>query len=551
MPHSPRPAKSQLRLSRVVGQVLHPGICAAGALSKVLIANRGEITVRICKAAKALGLKTVVIYTQQDDGAWHMRNPNVDEAVQLPAGATPIAPYLNIESIIEICKSTGADCVHPGYGFLAENASFVARLREEGMIFIGPSSECIELFGDKTAARAHAQKMNVPVLPGSRLCRSVAEAEEFLREQGQKIHWPLLIKAAFGGGGRGQKVVRQPEKFAESFEACSKEAELGFGDGGCFIEEYLEDVRHIEIQLLGNGKGKCTTLFERDCSAQLRNQKVIEVAPARDMNPELRKKICEASTRLGEGCNYANAGTVEFLVSGSLADANSRFVFLEMNPRIQVEHTITEEVTGADLVQTQFMIAGGADFPDVVRAGKLPEDPEFNGFAFQLRITALPGGGPLKAYKEPEGRVDSGIVEGSTFSLEYDPLLAKLIVHSTGDWESCRVLACERLGAFVIDGPNTNRKLLEGILNHQRFKENQMYTNFIDANKDMLEGKAKKKGAVVGEVVKVQPPFPGQVAEIKVNVGDVVDAGDVLIVINAMKMLTDIVAPARESSGKS
>lgn len=544
---SPRTARQRARLTRIVSQVVRANACAGLSLKKVLIANRGEICVRVCKAAKALGLKTVVVYTEQDEGAWHMKNPNVDEAVKLPAGATPIAPYLDIDNYIKICKTVGADCVHPGYGFLAESVAFVARLKKEGIQFVGPSPECIDMFGDKTAARAFAEKMKVPVLPGSRLCRSVAEAEAFVKEQGTSLHWPLLIKAAFGGGGRGQKVVRTPAKFAESFDACSKEAELGFGDGGCFIEEYLEDVRHIEIQLLGNGKGQCMTLFERDCSAQLRNQKVIEVAPARDMNPELRRKICDAAIRLGEGCNYANAGTVEFLVKGSLSDPNSRFVFLEMNPRIQVEHTITEQVTGADLVQTQFLIAGGADFADVVKAGKLPKDPEFKGFAFQLRVTATPGGGPLIGYREPEGpgvRVDSGIVQGATVSMEYDPLLAKLIVYSPGDWESCRALAFEKLAQFQIDGPNTNKPLLNGILNHPRFKDHHMYTNFIDANKDELEGKAKAKGLDIGAVAKIQAPFPGQIAEVKVQVGATVEAGDVLATISAMKMLTDIVAPA-------
>jgi len=543
----PRHAQPQRRLSRIAGQVLSAEACAAGNLKKVLVANRGEIAVRVCKAAKALGLKTVVIYTEQDDGAWHMKSPGVDEAVKLPAGATPIAPYLDIENIIRICKRTGADCVHPGYGFLAESAAFVSRLTQEGIKFVGPNSECIALFGDKTAARAFAEKMNVPVLPGSRLCRSVAEAEAFLQGEGSKMRIPLLIKAAFGGGGRGQKVVRDIKKFGEFFDACSKEAEMGFGDGACFIEEYLDDVRHIEIQLLGDGKGKCMTLFERDCSAQLRNQKVIEVAPARDMNPELRKKICDSAIRLGEGCKYANAGTVEYLVSGSLADPQSRFVFLEMNPRIQVEHTITEMITGADLVQTQFLIAGGGDFADAVKAGVLPKEPTLKGTAFQMRITATPGGGPLVGYKAPEGhgtRVDSGIVQGSTVSMEYDPLLAKLIIHNEGGWEACRQQSCEALAAFIIEGPNTNRKLLEGILNHPRFKEHQMFTNFIDANKDELEGKAKKKAANIGEIIKIQAPFPGQVAEIKVKVGDAVEAGDALVVINAMKMMNEVVAPA-------
>jgi acetyl-CoA carboxylase carboxyltransferase component/acetyl/propionyl-CoA carboxylase alpha subunit len=541
--------QARKRFARLTDQlILLPAPVAAGLrLKKVLVANRGEITVRICKAAKALGIKTVVVYTEQDDGAWHMKNPNVDEAVKLPAGATPIAPYLDIESIIKVCKDKGADCVHPGYGFLSENVNFVSRLEQEGIKFVGPTAKCIDLFGDKTAARAFAQKCGVPVLPGSPLCRSVAEATAFLQERGSAVRWPLLIKAAFGGGGRGQKVVRDPKKFNESFEACSKEAELGFGDGGCFIEEYLEDVRHIEIQLLGNGKGKCMTLFERDCSAQLRNQKVVEIAPARDMNPELRKKICDSAIQLGTGCDYCNAGTVEYLVSGSLENPDARFVFLEMNPRVQVEHTITEAVTGADIVQTQFLIASGADFPDLVQAGTLPAKPELKGTAFQLRVTATPGGGPLIGYSQPEGegiRVDSGIVEGATVSMEYDPLLAKLIVHANDGWEACRVKSIQALANFKIEGPNTNRKLLDGILNHPRMKNNQMYTNFIDANKDELEGKAKKAAIEIGTVLKVQAPFPGQIAEVKVKAGDTVEAGDVLCVINAMKMMNDVVAVA-------
>eukprot|EP00929_Paragymnodinium_shiwhaense_P037168 TRINITY_DN19849_c0_g1_i1.p1 TRINITY_DN19849_c0_g1~~TRINITY_DN19849_c0_g1_i1.p1 ORF type:complete len:1168 (-),score=327.33 TRINITY_DN19849_c0_g1_i1:495-3998(-) len=544
---SPRSAQCHKRVGRIASHVLEAAACSAkvAKLKKVLVANRGEIAVRVCKAAKGLGLQTVAIYTAQDDGAWHMKNPFVDVAKKLPAGATPIAPYLDIDSIIKICKETGADCVHPGYGFLAESAAFVQRLKQENITFVGPSPECIELFGDKTAARAFAEKQGVPVLPGSSLFRDPAAAEEFVKSSGAKF--PILIKAAFGGGGRGQKVVRDPKKFVESFTACSKEAELGFGDGGCFVEEFLDDVRHIEIQLIGDGKGHCITLMERDCSAQLRNQKVVEIAPARNMNPELRKKICEASIRLGEGCQYKNAGTVEFLVQGKLDNSKSRFVFLEMNPRVQVEHTITEEVTGADIVKTQFLIADGNDFDGLYAAGTLPKEPKFNGFAFQLRVTATPGGGPLTGYQAPEGpgiRVDSGIVQGSTVSMDYDPLLAKLIVHSTGDWESCRTKALEALAAFKIVGPNTNHKLLEGILTHKRLRTNKMYTNFIDANKDALEGKGKAKGAAIGSIAKIQAPFPGQIAEVKACVGATVEAGGVLAVINAMKMMSDIVAPA-------
>jgi len=436
--------------------------------------------------------------------------------------------------------------VHPGYGFLAENVDFARRCGEEGVIFIGPRPEHLDLFGDKTKAREFAIKANVPVLPGSTLCRTLEEAHAFLKANEGNLHWPLLIKAAFGGGGRGQKVVQRPEEFDDGFKRCSQEALLGFGDGGCFIEEFLVKARHIEVQVVGDGHGRCTHFFERDCSVQQRNQKVVEIAPARGIHPELRARITGAAVRLCESCSYLNAGTVEFLVTGPLSDANSRFVFLEMNPRIQVEHTITEEVTGVDLVQTQLRVAAGLRFEEI--AALCPPAPR--GWAIQARVSLLPGGaGLLSRYSEPTGpgiRMESGVAQGVMVPAEYDPMIIKVIcaVEEGQSFDACIERVLGALSGLELEGIKVNKDLLRRILQHGLFTGNEIHTSFLSDNPEVVSGKpAAAAGAVAaGQVVKVEAPFHGQVSEVKVKPGDKVRGSSAVVVINAMKMLNDVQA---------
>jgi len=547
-----RPARQRASVLAAHVAPLRAAACAASlpsvaGLGKVLVANRGEIAKRVFRAAKALGLSTVAIYAEPDAKAHHPTT--ADEAFLIPPSPehkTPIAPYLDIEAILKICKENGVKAVHPGYGFLAENVDFARRCGEEGVIFVGPRPEHLDLFGDKTKAREFAIKADVPVLPGSSLCRSLDEAHAFLKANEGKLHWPLLIKAAFGGGGRGQKVIYKPQEFDDGFQRCSQEALLGFGDGGCFIEEFLVQARHIEVQVVGDGKGRCAHFFERDCSVQQRNQKVVEIAPARGMNPELRARITGAAVRLCESCQYLNAGTVEFLVTGSLADPNARFIFLEMNPRIQVEHTITEEVTGVDLVQTQLRVAAGLGF-DAISA-LVPAAP--SGWAIQARVSLLPGGaGLLTKYSEPQGpgiRMESGVAQGVMVPAEYDPMIIKVIcsVEAGQTFDACIERVLGALSGLELQGIKVNKELLGRILQHSLFTGNEIHTSFLSDNPEVVTGKpAAAAGAVAaGQLVRVEAPFHGQVSEIRVKPGDKVRGSFAVVVINAMKMLNDVPA---------
>uniref|UniRef100_A0A7S0AU43 Acetyl-CoA carboxylase n=1 Tax=Pyrodinium bahamense TaxID=73915 RepID=A0A7S0AU43_9DINO len=494
-----------------------------------------------------MGLPTVAVFAEPDVKAHHPTA--ADEAFLIPPSPehkNPIAPYLDIEAILKICKENGVKAVHPGYGFLAENVDFARRCGEEGVTFVGPRPEHLDLFGDKTKAREFAIRANVPVLPGSGLCRSLEEARAFLGANEGVLRWPVLIKAAFGGGGRGQKVVQQPEDFDDSFQRCSQEALLGFGDGGCFVEEFLVKARHIEVQVIGDGKGRCVHFFERDCSVQQRNQKVVEIAPARAMDPELRARITGAAVRLCEPCQYLNAGTVEFLVTGPLSDPNSRFVFLEMNPRIQVEHTITEQVTGVDLVQAQLRVAAGMGFEALAA---LPP-PAPRGWAIQARVTLLPGGaGLLARYAEPAGpgvRVDSGVAQGVMVPAEYDPMILKVIcsVDEGQTFDACVERLLEALSGLELEGIKVNKEMLGRILRHELFVGNEIYTSFLNDQPEVVTGKpaAAAAGAAAGQRVRVEAPFHGQVSEIRVKPGDRVRGGTAVLVINAMKMLNDVQA---------
>jgi len=315
-------------------------------INKCLVANRGEIAIRVFRACTELNIRTVAIYSKEDSRSYHRYK--ADEAYLVGEGKKPIEAYLDIEGIIKIAKENEIDAIHPGYGFLSENIQFARRCREEGILFIGPEPEQLEIFGDKVKARKYAEKANIPVVPGKEV-QTLEEIRDFARDCG----YPIIIKAALGGGGRGMRIVRDESELKDAFERAKSEAKSAFGSGEVYVEKYLEKPKHIEVQILADRHGNIVHLYERDCSVQRRHQKIVEIAPAVKLSPELRRRICDSAVRLMRSTGYTNAGTVEFLVSGN------DFYFIEVNPRIQVEHTITELITGIDIVQAQILIAEG------------------------------------------------------------------------------------------------------------------------------------------------------------------------------------------------
>ena len=318
--------------------------------NKVLVANRGEIAIRVFRACTELNLRTVAVYSKEDSGSYHRYK--ADEAYLVGEGKKPIDAYLDIEGIIEIAKKADVDAIHPGYGFLSENINFARRCEEEGITFIGPHSGHLDMFGDKVKARHQAQLANIPVIPGSD--GPVSGLDEVV-QFGKTHGYPIIIKASLGGGGRGMRIVRGPDQVKESYERAKSEAKAAFGNDEVYVERFVENPKHIEVQILGDQQGNIIHLFERDCSVQRRHQKVVEVAPCVSLDEKLRDDICNAAVQLMKNVDYVNAGTVEFLV------ADNRFYFIEVNPRVQVEHTITEMITGIDIVQSQIMIAEGHD----------------------------------------------------------------------------------------------------------------------------------------------------------------------------------------------
>jgi len=449
-----------------------------------------------------------------------------------------VAPYLDAEAIAELAVREGCTAVHPGYGFLSENEHFAGLCGERGVAFVGPRPETIALFGDKTRAKERAVAAGLPVLESSPGCSSAEEAQAFLKQR--PMRFPLLLKASYGGGGRGQAVVEAPEAFAEAFDRCSQEATMSFGRGEVFVERFLARARHIEVQILGDGS-RCVHVFERDCSVQLRKQKVVEIAPAQGIAPRLRERICSAAVRLCESVGYLNAGTVEFLVEGELTDPEAGFYFLELNPRIQVEHTITEEVAGLDLVQLQLRVAAGRSLGDL---GIRQELLRIDGVAIQVRVGLLPGGGGRVAeYREPGGvRVDSSVASGTEAVTAYDPMIAKLIVRGADHAEALG-RARKAVEDFVVDGLKVNKEFLDRVLAHPDVGRGGVHTTWVEDLKLHLSApKASSAGGGAGTVFSLEAPFSGQVTEIKVRAGDVLAAGDVVVVLSAMKMLNDIVA---------
>ncbi len=421
---------------------------------KVLIANRGEIALRVLRACKELGIATVAVHSTADAEAMHVKL--ADESVCI--GPPPAREsYLNIPSLLAACEITGADAVHPGYGFLSENARFAEILAEHGVGFIGPKAEHIRIMGDKIEAKRTAKRLGIPVVPGSE--GGITSDEEAMRV-GKEIGFPLLVKAAAGGGGRGMKVARDAASLSEALSSARSEAKAAFGDDAVYLERYLEKPRHIEIQILGDGKGNAIHLGERDCSLQRRHQKVLEESPSPALNYEMRSRIGEICANAMRELQYSGAGTIEFLYE------NGEFFFIEMNTRIQVEHPVTEMITGLDLVSEQIRIASGAAL------SVTQEDVQFNGHAIECRVNAedpltfAPSPGTIKYYFAPGGlgvRVDSAVYGGYRIPPYYDSLIGKLIVHGKTRTE-CMMRLRRALDEFVVDGVKTTLPLFRTLV---------------------------------------------------------------------------------------
>jgi len=439
---------------------------------KILVANRGEIAVRVIRACREMAIPTVAVYSDVDRAALHVRR--ADEAYHIgPAAASE--SYLNISKIIEVAKRCGADAIHPGYGFLSERAAFARACRERGIVFIGPTPESMELMGSKTRARQAMQKAGIPFVPGS--AGGIANSNE-AATIADGIGYPVMIKAAAGGGGKGMRLVHSASELKSAFESASSEALRSFGDGEVYIEKYIENPRHIEIQILADQHGNCVHLGERECSVQRRHQKVVEESPSPLVDDAMRQRMGEVAVRVGKAAGYVNAGTVEFL-----ADNQRNFFFLEMNTRLQVEHPVTELVYGLDLVQLQIRIAGGEKLPlkqdDVRPRGHAiecrvyAEDPENNFFPSPGKITRLmiPSG--------PGIRDDSGVYEGWTVPLDYDPMLSKLIAFGATR-EEARARLLRALDEYFVGGIRTNLGLFRRILRDEKFVSGDLNTGFLD-----------------------------------------------------------------------
>lgn len=438
--------------------------------SKVLVANRGEIALRVIRACRELGIATVAVYSEADRNALHVRF--ADEAVCIgPAIASQ--SYLAIPNVISAADITGVDAVHPGYGFLAENIAFATAVRSHGMEFIGPSAEHLGTFGDKLSAKAAALDAGVPLIPGSK--GGVADIEEAV-EVADGIGYPVMLKAAFGGGGKGMRVVESADNLRKVFELTSTEAEAAFGNGAVFLERFLPSPRHIEVQVAGDAFGNARHFGERDCSLQRRHQKLIEEAPAPNLDEGLRNRIRAAAAQLVAHTGYQTVGTVEFLVQGD------EFFFLEVNPRIQVEHPITEEVTGVDLVKLQIRLAAGEPMP------MKQEDISLTGHAIEVRVNAedpwtfLPSPGRITGYHVPGGigvRIDSAVHEQAMVQPYYDSLVAKLIVKADDRTQAIkRVTGC--IDEFVVEGIKTTLPLQRALLTGDAFRDVTFHTRFVD-----------------------------------------------------------------------
>jgi propionyl-CoA carboxylase alpha chain len=440
-------------------------------IKKVLIANRGEIAIRIMRTCREMGIATVAVYSDADVVAPHTRY--ADESVRI-GEAPSSASYLKMDALFEAARLTGADAIHPGYGFLSENATFARRCAEEGLIFIGPPPSAIDRMGDKTKARELMSAAGVPLPPGT---TSALESVDEARAIASQIGYPVLIKAAAGGGGKGMRLVYDPATFDDSVRSAQSEALSAFGDGRVYVEKFLEEPRHVEFQIMADAHGNVLHLFDRECSIQRRHQKVVEEAPCAILGDTLRAEMAHAAILAAKGCGYVGAGTIEFLV-----DKHRKFYFLEMNTRLQVEHPVTECITGLDLVRLQLDVAMGK--PLTIRQ----DDLKINGHAIECRICAedsesdfLPSTGHLSTYQIPSGpgvRVDDGVQQGQDVSVYYDPLLAKLVV-----WAATREQAIDRmhraLSEYIVRGVDTTIPFCSFVMKHDAFRSARFDTGFV------------------------------------------------------------------------
>ncbi len=464
-------------------------------MKKILVANRGEIALRIMRSAREMGITTVAVFSVADRQALHVRY--ADEAVCI-GEAPALDSYLSIEKIIEACRSTGADAIHPGYGFLSENPEFARKVAEAGLILIGPSPEAMEIMGNKLSAKAAALKYNIPLVPGTESAiTDVTEA----RKTAAAIGFPILIKAAAGGGGKGMRIVEREADFEEQMGLAVSEARSAFGDGSVFIERYVSSPRHIEIQVLGDNYGNIVHLFERECSIQRRHQKVVEEAPSAVLTEDLRRRMGESAVAAARSCNYTGAGTVEFIL-----DENLNYYFLEMNTRLQVEHPVTEMITGVDLVKEQIRVARGE------KLGFTKEDLQIRGHAIELRVYAedpannfLPDIGILRTYKTPQGpgvRVDDGFEQGMEIPIYYDPMIAKLIVYGHDRTEALERMV-RAIDEYRITGIKTTLEFGKFVMRHPAFVSGNFDTHFVATHFDpgKLSGSEDNEETVVAALV--------------------------------------------------
>ncbi len=440
-------------------------------MKKILIANRGEIAIRVMRTAKKMGIKTVAVYSDIDRNAPHVKF--ADEAAHI-GGNPSNQSYLLGDKIIEVAKKLNVDAIHPGYGFLSENAAFAEAVENNDIIFIGPKSKAIKMMGDKLAAKDAVKNYNIPMVPGvDHAITNIEEAKTVAKE----IGFPILIKASAGGGGKGMRIVEKIEEFTSQMERAVSEATSAFGDGSVFIEKYVTSPRHIEIQILADTHGNVLHLFERECSVQRRHQKVVEEAPSSILTPELRKKMGEAAINVARSCDYVGAGTVEFLV-----DSKMNFYFLEMNTRLQVEHPVTEFITGIDLVEQQINIARGEKLT-------LTQDQlKINGHAIELRVYAedslndfLPNIGTLETYQIPKGeniRLDDGYEEGMEIPIYYDPMISKLVTYGKNRVEAIQKMI-HAIDLYQIKGVETTLPFGKFVCEHDAFRSGNFDTHFV------------------------------------------------------------------------
>src|SRR5690554_4461809 len=456
-------------------------------MKKILVANRGEIALRVMQTAQKMGIKTVAVYSTADRNAPHVKF--ADEAI-LIGEAPSNQSYLLGDKIIEVCKELGVDGIHPGYGFLSENAEFAEKAEQNGITFIGPRSKAIKIMGSKLAAKEAVKAYDIPMVPG--LDEAITDVVK-AREIAQEIGFPILIKASAGGGGKGMRVVEKDEEFETQMQRAISEATSAFGDGSVFIEKYVGSPRHIEIQVLADTHGNVIHLFERECSIQRRHQKVVEEAPSAVLTPEIRQAMGEAAVKVAKACDYVGAGTVEFLL-----DENKNFYFLEMNTRLQVEHPVTEMITGVDLVEMQIRVARGEELPIK------QEDLTIKGHALELRVYAedpmndfLPSIGHLSVYRIPQGkgiRVDNGIEQGMDVPIYYDPMLAKLITYGK-DREEALQLMIQAIEEYKVEGIFTTLPFGKFVFEHEAFRSGDFDTHFVKKyySTDLLKEEISKE----------------------------------------------------------